>query len=277
MRGSFKRRSGRGGTVVMCLVVGGALVVASPFGAAATAVAPKGEVNLVANGSFEAGKNGIPEKWQRPDGLASFWVKDSKRPGMCLKIDDDVYKQEYLDRQNEMEKNPVPPPKPKTPTKGPKYDTIAGVDGVSFYSEWIAVTPGQYYRLDVDFRTEGEKKTPKVFVKGYFLDSKRPEPYQRRVKYKKFLNCPGDETWKTFSMTFCPTTRDTDVKWMRVMLFAYWPPGIYYFDNVKLVPVPPPPDAPKKTGAGTGAKKPADPAKTGATTPDSTKEPEKPR
>ena len=27
--------------------------------------------------------------------------------------------------------------------------------------------------------------------------------------------------------------------WIRIMIFAYWPPGLYYVDNVKVVPVPP--------------------------------------
>ena len=144
-------------------------------------------VNLVPNGGFEEGYNGAPDKWQRPDGLTSFWIKDSVRKGRCLKIDTDVYKDEYLARQEEMKKKPVPPAKRKTPTKGEKYDTIAGVDGVSFYSEWIPVEKGQYFRLEIDTRTDGAAATPKVFIKGYFLDTRRPVPYQRRVIYKKYL------------------------------------------------------------------------------------------
>ena len=214
-----------------------ATVVAAPllFGASS----PKG--NLVPNGSFERGKGGAPVTWQRPDGLTSFWVSDPLRKGKCLKIDTDVAKEEYRARQKEMTKDPVPPAKPKTPTTGDKYDTVAGVEGVSYYSAWIRVTPGQHYRLEADVRTEQGTKTPKIFVKGYLVDPRRPKPHQRRVAYKKYLNCPATVKWQTFRTTFCPTVRSADVTWLRVMIFAYWPPGIYYFDNVKVVPVDPPP------------------------------------
>jgi hypothetical protein len=199
--------------------------------------------NLVPNGAFEKGEKGILARWQRPDDLTSFWVDDPLRKGTCLKIDSDVYKEEYRARQDEMKKDPVPPARPKTPTTGSKYDTVAGVEGVSFYSDWIPVTPGQHYRLSVDARVDSETKTPKVFVKGYFVDKRRPAPYERRVKYKKSLDAKAGEKWQTFSMTFCPTVPFADIQWVRVMFFAYWPPGVYYFDNVSLVPVDPPEEA----------------------------------
>ena len=124
-----------------------------------------------------------------------------------------------------------------TPTSGPKYDTVAGVEGVPYYSDWIEVERGRSYRLEVDFRSGSGRKAPKVFVKGYILDPRRPKPYRRRVAYKKYLTCKGTEKWKTFRTVFNPTARSGEVRWIRVMIFAYWPPGIYYFDNVKVVPL----------------------------------------
>jgi len=193
--------------------------------------------NLVPNGSFEEGAKGIPKGWSRPDDLTTFWVKAPERNGKCLKVDTDVYREEYLARRKEMEKDPVPPAKPKTPTKGKKYDTVAGVEGVPYYSAWIPVESGRSYRLEVDFRAESGRKAPKVFIKGYLLDPRRPKPYRRRVAYKKYLTCKGSEEWKTFRTVFNPTARNPEVRWIRVMLFAYWPPGVYYFDNVKVVPL----------------------------------------
>ena len=218
--------------------------------ALALALAAAAQPELVVNGTFEKGKEGKPDAWQAPDGLCSFWVSAPQGKGKCVKIDTDVLREEFLARQKQMEQKPVPPAKPKSPTKEPKYDTVAGVEGVSYASDFIEIAAGQSYRLDVDCRVDGGAKTPKVFVKGYFLDPRRPAEYGRRVKYEKYLNCAANEKWQTFSMTCSPTARTPDVKWVRVIIFAYWPPGTYYFDNVKLVPVAaPPPSPPEKPPA----------------------------
>jgi hypothetical protein len=39
-------------------------------------------------------------------------------------------------------------------------------------------------------------------------------------------------------MPFRPTANTPAVKYVRVLLLPYWPPGIYYVDNVKLVEYP---------------------------------------
>lgn len=218
--------------------------------ALALLAAAAAEKDLVPNGAFEQGKDGKPDAWQAPDDLCTFWVRAPQGKGKCIKIDTDVLRVEFLARQKEMERTPVPPAAPKSPTKEPKYDTVAGVEGVRYMSDWIEIAPGRSYRLDVDCRVDGGAKTPKVFVKGYFEDPRRPPELRRRVKYEKYLNCAADEKWRTFSMTCAPTARTPDVKWVRVIIFAYWPPGTYYFDNVRLAPVPAddPPEPPKKPG-----------------------------
>ncbi len=214
--------------------------VCALFSAAALQAAVPGADNIVKNGSFEEKDKENPRQpahWQRLDGLCTFWVKDPLRKGRCLKIDTDVYKEEYLARQKELKQKPVPPARPKTPTSGSKYTTIAGVDGVPFYSDWITVKPGQFYRLTVESKTGKGKKTPKVFIKGYFLDPRRPKHYQRRVMYKKYLDCPATQSkWAKHETVFCPTVDSEKVQWMRIMIYGYWPPGVYYFDNVQLVP-----------------------------------------
>jgi hypothetical protein len=37
-----------------------------------------------------------------------------------------------------------------------------------------------------------------------------------------------------------------DVKWARILLLPYWPPGIYYVDNVRLVEVEDPDEKEKE-------------------------------
>ncbi len=211
--------------------------------------------NLVPNGGFEKGSKGVPASWQRPDGLTSFWVPAPKRKGRCLKIDTDVLKEQYRERQKELKKRPVPPPPEKKSTAGKKYSTVAAVEGVAFYSDWIPVKPGVAYELLVDVRTERGSKAPKVFVKGYVEDPRRPPGYRRRVAYKKYLTCKASPSWRTFSMTFHPTARTPRVKWIRVMLFAYWPPGVYYFDNVVVRPAVDVQEKGGESGKGEGGKK----------------------
>ncbi len=210
-------------------------------------LAAAAEKDLVPNGAFEQGKDGKPDAWQAPDGLCTFWAQAPQGKGKCITIDTDVLRDEFLARQKEMEKKPVPPAGPKSPTKEPKYDTVAGAEGVSYMSGWIEIAPGRSYRLEVDCRVDGGAKTPKVFVKGYFADPRRPPESPRRVKYEKYLKCAANEKWQTFSMTCAPTARTPDVKWVRVIIFAYWPPGTYHFDNVRLLPVAadPPPEPPE--------------------------------
>jgi hypothetical protein len=62
--------------------------------------------------------------------------------------------------------------------------------------------------------------------------------------WKGQLACGGGSEWKTFSrrnQAFRPTIsagRPNGVKFVRVQLFPFWPPGEYYVDNVKLVELP---------------------------------------
>ena len=211
---------------------------------------PRGR-NLVPNGDFEKGRDGVPLGWDRPDGLTSFWVKDPLRPGMCMRFDTDVYKKEYYRRREEMKLPHPPPPRPKTPTKGPKYDTVAGGTGVPFFSSFFPIDPKRPYKLTVDFMPGrcglGRKKlVPKVFVKGYIRMTReiweKGETLRRtldRVAFKiyKDLKDGVRGEWKTYTLYFFPGRRNPRVKRLKIMLFPYWPPGEYFFDNVRVTPM----------------------------------------
>jgi len=196
--------------------------------------------NLVRNGSLEKGGAKGPEGWQRPDGLTSFWIKDPLRNGKCLRFDTDVPREEARARWAEMEQKDPPPAKPKTPTRGKKFGTAGGANGVPFFSEPIPVREGAAYRLDIDFLPgecglPGKKKMqPKVFIKGYVLHRGRTCKL-----YEVYKNCKGTaDKWTTNTLFFHPTDRTPAVKSIRVMLFPYWPPGEYLFDNVRITEVP---------------------------------------
>jgi type II secretion system protein G len=198
------------------------------------------EVNLLKNGGFEEGDRD-PKFWDRLDGLTMFWEKDELRSGKCLRLYTRIDNNEYEKRQDEMKLDNPPPPKKPREIKGIGYDTVGGNDGVSYYSDFIDVKPGMIYTLSADVRSEGG--TPKIFVKGY---TEMPQEIDDNGKAKKIMlkrNTykfspdfeAGTKAWKTTSLKFCPTHDRDDVKQMRVMIYAYWPPQNYYFDNLKIV------------------------------------------
>ncbi len=211
----------------------------------------KRRVNLVPNGDFERGRKGCPLGWDRPDGLTSFWVKDPVRPGRCMRFDTDVYKWEYYKRREEMKLPHPPPPRAKTPTKGHKYNTAAGVTGVPFFSDFIPIDPRRPYKLTLEFMPGksglgGNKLVPKVFVKGYIKmtreiweNGKTVKRALDRVAFKIYKDLkdgvPGK--WKKYTLYFFPGRRNPSIERLKVMLFPYWPPGEYFFDNVRLEPM----------------------------------------
>ena len=186
--------------------------------------------HLVRNGDFEKGDRS-PAGWERIDNLTTFWKADGD-PGRCLVIDTDVLEQQWkdwraqLDAGADLERAPA-----KLATTPPYYDTIGGTYGVPFRSDFIRIEKGKTYELAFDMKGRWTGVFfPKVFVKGYALQGD-----QRREKFRMYKACrtqtQGRE-WEHFSRTFHPTAEAPDVRWIRVQIYAYWPPGIFHFDNV---------------------------------------------
>lgn len=189
--------------------------------------------NLVKNGNFEKGQHS-PVHWERIDGLVSFWVEEPAPFGKCILFDTDVYLNEWLAWQHELKAGTARPAPKKTPTRGHKYNTVAGTYGMHLYSDDIPVEKGTSYVLSFDTKglASGDFMFAKVFVKGYGLVGG-----ERRESYRAYKACrtkTEGKGWEHFERTFSPTKRTPDVKWMRVILYAHWPPGKYYFDNVRI-------------------------------------------
>ena len=154
-----------------------------------------------------------------------------------MKLDTNVLLTEFRRRKEEMKrKKPPLPVKKAFPSPEQKYLTVAAHDGVGFFSDPIPVEKGRRYSLSVDCRAESplKKKTePKVFVLGYLRHGG-----EERRGYKTYKNCAAGKEWKTFTLEFNPTARSPQVTHIRVKLFPYWPPGTYYFDNVRIEALP---------------------------------------
>jgi len=111
---------------------------------------------------------------------------------------------------------------------------IAGGYGVAYYSEPIDITGGRRYRFSI--RVRSDAPAVKIFLKhyAYFPPANREGEGQWRETRRAPLNCRGVKgQWQTFTRDFSPHRDDAqDPKQTRVELYAYWPAGIVYFDDV---------------------------------------------
>jgi hypothetical protein len=190
--------------------------------------------NLVANGGFESGAK-HPDGWDRLDGLTTFRVAGEGPTGKCLKMDTDVYHNQWVEWRRRWKDGAEPEAAPpKAPTSGPKYDTVAGIYGVEFVSAPIPVKPGRSYKVEVDYRCAStDFFFPKLFIRGY-----GDVGGEKRVVYDAYLalrSLAETDRWKhNVRIIMVPTDAPAPVEFVRLKLYAYWPPGVYYFDNVSM-------------------------------------------
>lgn len=182
---------------------------------------------IVANGGFEKAAPDDPTRpahWERPDGLGVQWTTDPDDPsrGKVIRMDTAVSEKdmEAQWRKEGIDKWHIP---------GASNGAIAATYGLSFYSDAVPIKSNQAYRVTFDFKGGG-----KVWVRAYGMYRG-----EMRRRYETLVNCrtktPGE--WTTLSQCFHPTRLRPEVSEMKVMLYAFWPPKVYWFDNVKIEPV----------------------------------------
>ncbi|MAF66858.1 MAG: hypothetical protein CMJ84_14530 [Planctomycetes bacterium] len=230
---------------------------------------PPSSGNLLENGDFETPdptKSG-PARWQKMDGLVYRWTTDPKAParGKVLRIDTSVDEAHavrwWVDRY--VRDRPLD----RAPQKvaGSGYSHVGGnIGGFCWSSHFIPVKPGGAYRVYVDARGPAgkvfirgyEKKVPVFFgdeqplVQQVFREARgdpthdengRPIRYRLRFRYQSWIPVGGSDEWKTYThrKPRHPNGNEIteDVRFIRIMLYPYWPPGEYWFDNVRVVEV----------------------------------------
>jgi hypothetical protein len=243
---------------------------ALPAGKTYTQPYPDDAVNLLPNGDFEqVNEQGDgPHHWQAIDNLVYHWAEDPAAPerGRVIRINTDVYQQQAYAwwARRYVQGLPLDQAPARRPTSGNKYDTIAGLDGGFYWSDPIPVKPGGAYRVYVD--AKGPKA--KVFIRGYVREPQisfgdeapavqqvfrrargepetdengRPIRYRLRYTYTTWFAVGGSDEWTTYThlQPRHPNNREIteNVRWIRIMLYPYWPPGTYWFDNVRVVEV----------------------------------------
>lgn len=205
--------------------------------------------DLVKNGSFETG-TWTPDGWSKADGLTSFWIDRGDGKGKCMMFDTEVLISQAEAWWKQMKAGKVtakdaPKKLPVAPNQ--IYATVGGLDGCQYYSAWIPIKPKTRYRLTMDIKAKWAGIFfPKCFIKGYG-DMADDFTNQKREVYRCYLalrtKTQGKE-WETFTRTFNPTLRPPvqrqpgvavpGAKYMRVMLYSYWPLGKFYWDNIQI-------------------------------------------
>jgi len=181
--------------------------------------------NLVANPGFEqADADGRgPAHWQDPEPQMA-WTANPDGPGKVLKYDMNA--------------------------------GTAGSYGLDFYSDFIAIEAGAAYRFSCRYKTLGP--TPKVFLKGYHaFPAQHGYAAQRRETYRRQVHPKGGKgQWHTVTADFIPeaTKPEHSPTCLKVDLYAYWPAGVIYWDDVVLKKVrdAPPPKADTTVGPPVG-------------------------
>jgi hypothetical protein len=230
---------------------------------------PKGK-NLVVNGDFEEGDGDSPKGWQQIDGLTTFWENDPDgKRGKVIRIDTDIYQREGYAWWAKIATGAKAKDAPKkTPNVGDKYDTLAGNDGVWYWSDFIPVEKGKAYWLTIDVKNKPdvmawlvgyENKESAAFgadanaFQEYLKEHKTGKPADRGRQFESFINKytwrgqlnmryakPLENGWKRMTrkeQPFRPTKARPKVRFVRVLILPYWEPGICYIDNVRLIEV----------------------------------------
>jgi hypothetical protein len=165
--------------------------------------------NLIDDGSFDKSLS-LPSTWMKMHDVIAFdpgpminVVKDPYREGNCI----------------EFELN----------------EFVAANNGLLCYSNWFDIEEYATYRASYDVRSLGP--TVKIFVKCYdYIQGQWREIYRKPYNCRPRTDGEGNAIpgWHNYMVTFTPWHHKYTPKRARVMLYAYWPKGTVYYDNIIL-------------------------------------------
>jgi hypothetical protein len=187
--------------------------------------------NLVANGDFEQADPAVAGKaldWDRPDGLGVQWGdappgKDGESHGKAVRMDTAVSEKAMMEQWAKVGIKDWNIPKATN-------DPVAATYGLSLYSKAFPIEAGRAYRVSVAFHGAGAK----IWVRGYGELTHGGTTEKRRLYEAVAELTPSKDGWAVTTHDFDPTKHTPKVTEMKVMLFAYWPPGVSWFDDVQV-------------------------------------------
>ena len=181
------------------------------------------------NGDFEQADPAHPGKplhWDLPDGLGVQWTDAPSAPGApphgkAIRMDTSQTEIAMVESYTKAGLTQWVFPKPAG-------NTIAETYGLSLYSEAVPVTPGKTYRVTFDYMSE-KGTGGKLWFRAY-----ADVNGQKKRVYESYVDCDSKGAWKQFTGVFHPTKYRQNVTEFKIMLFAFYPPGVAWFDNVRL-------------------------------------------
>jgi hypothetical protein len=190
---------------------------------------PAQPASVLPHGDFEQADPrdpGWPAGWDRVDGLGVQWTNaPDAAHGKAIRMDTRISEQAMQAQWIKMGlTNLWNIPKPDK-------NAIAETYGLSLYSDAIPVKPGQAYRITFDY--QGPDGGAKVWVRGWGMFQGEK---QRRWETTVACHCKN-RAWTTCTQVFHPTRARPEVTEMKVMLFAFYPAGVSWFDNIRIEPI----------------------------------------
>jgi len=222
------------------------------------------------NGRFENGHRG----WDAPDNVATLIERGPAGRGKVLRLHTNLERAPWMAYRRKLRFGLADPTRPPKIGPDSSYASVAGMEGVDYLSEWLDATAGGRYWLVADMKGKTAGIFfPKIFVKGYLdysaeatalpevsLVARKMTPRQfaalpaekrkqlladdvrkhpgryRRECFRWYLSCRNEENvWKHYAAPFPPRGGlPKNVKWLRIVIYAYWPPGDFVFDDVML-------------------------------------------
>ena len=188
--------------------------------------------SVLLNGDFEQGDAAHPGKplhWDATDGLGVQWTDAPAIPGApphgkALRMNTAVSE---IDMVASYQKAGLT----QWVFPHPQGNAIAETYGLSLYSEVVPLEPGKNYRITFDYMSE-KGTAGFILMRGYANVNG-----QKKRVYEKKIECASQGAWKTFTDIAHPGRSPQPVDEFKIMLFAYFPAGVAWFDNVKVEPV----------------------------------------
>jgi hypothetical protein len=188
--------------------------------------------SILPNGDFEQGDPahaGKPLHWDLPDGLGVQWTDAPALPGApphgkAIRMNTAVKETDLVASYQKAGLTQWVFP-------NPQGNAIAETYGLSLYSEAVPVAPGKNYRITFDYMSE--KGTAGFILMRGYADVNG----QKKRVYEKKIECGSTGAWKTFTDIAHPARSPQPLVEFKIMLFAYYPAGAAWYDNVKVEPI----------------------------------------
>jgi hypothetical protein len=193
--------------------------------AGGAASVPTVGVNLLDNGDFSTAASAQavagPRGWDIPDGKGVRWC-DCPGGGKGIRMDTSLSEQAMVAQWHAVGNTTWDIPHPGT-------NAVAETYGLSFYSQPLVITPGASYRVTYEF--QGPAGGVKLWVRGYGEHNGE----QQRLWEAVINGQGGGEGWHPVTFDVHPTLHRPGVREIKIMLYAYYPAGVYWFRHISML------------------------------------------